>query len=61
MLRVERQRQDLERVLPQGLVVLSHIDEYTLLVGKLLILLQFIIEAKRKDYLINLSLAIGGF
>lgn len=43
-LRVESQRQNLEGVFADGLIISPHIDKDTFFVGQLLILLQFVVN-----------------
>lgn len=59
MLRVERNRKHLERILAEGLVVFSHIDKDTLLVRQLLVLLQSVIQAYWQNNFIDVSLLVG--
>ena len=55
------QRQDLERILAEWLIVLAHIDKYTLFVRQLLVLLEFVVEPERKDNFFDLSLWVRRF
>ena len=52
---MKRQREHLERILAERFVVLAHVDEEALFVCQLLVLLQLVVQAERKDYFFKLG------